>query len=93
MPSESPYVVKGARGRRSKLIPGSAKERHKHAEMNPHRMLRTDLAVAALFLSGHAPDRDARAHVVTVGRFLAFAVFGCSTLLFLFVQDGCQAAI
>src|SRR5437870_6934875 len=29
MPSESPYVVKGARGRRSKLIPGSAKERHK----------------------------------------------------------------
>ena len=27
---------------------------------NPHRMLRTDLAVAALFLSGHAPDRDAR---------------------------------
>ena len=25
-----------------------------------HRMLRTDLVVAALFLSGHAPDRDAR---------------------------------
>jgi len=23
-------------------------------------MLRTDVAVAALFLSGHAPDRDAR---------------------------------
>ena len=26
----------------------------------PHRTLRTDLVVAALFLSGHAPDRDAR---------------------------------
>ena len=68
MPSESPYVVKGARGRRSKLIPGSAKERHKHAEMNPHRMLRTDLAVAALFLSGHALTATPGAQVVTVSR-------------------------
>src|SRR5438552_14268271 len=60
---------------------------------NPHRMLRTDLAVAALFLSGHAPDRDTRPRSFTEGRFLAFALFGCSTILFLCVQDGCLAAI
>jgi len=36
--------------------------------MNPHRMLRTDLAVAALFLSGHALTAMPGAQVVTVSR-------------------------
>ena len=35
---------------------------------NPYRMLRTDLAVAALFLSGHALTAMPGAQVVTVSR-------------------------
>jgi len=35
-----------------------------------HRMLRTDRVVAALFLSGHAPDRHTRPRSFTEGRFL-----------------------
>src|SRR5437667_12328341 len=54
----------------------------------PHRTLRTDLVVAALFLSGHAPDRDDREPRSLPWEGFSLPRFRCSTLVFLLLQDG-----